>query len=75
MRFGENLKRLMAEEGVTQTSLAAVIGVSQRAVSKWINLQAEPTERSIVNCARFFGVSADYILGMEDEDGTERPHN
>lgn len=66
MKFGIRLKELLKEKGISQETLAKSIGVSQRAVSKWINLQAEPTESSIVNCAKFFDVSADYILGITD---------
>ena len=66
MRFGIRLKELLKENAISQEVLAKNIGVSQRAVSKWINLQAEPTESSIVNCAKFFGVSTDYILGLSD---------
>ncbi|MDE7453619.1 MAG: helix-turn-helix domain-containing protein [Clostridia bacterium] len=67
MEFGNRLKELLKEKEISQQTLATAIGVSQRAVSKWINFQAEPTESSIVNCAKFFGVSADYILGLKDD--------
>ncbi|MDE7257150.1 MAG: helix-turn-helix domain-containing protein [Clostridia bacterium] len=67
MEFGNRLKELLKERGISQETLAKNIGVSQRAVSKWINHQAEPTESSIVNCAVYFEVSADYILGLKDE--------
>ncbi len=66
MEFGLKLKELLKENGISQETLAKSIGVSQRAVSKWINLQSEPTESSIVNCAKFFEVSADYLLGLSD---------
>ena len=67
MEFGNRLKDLLKEKNISQETLAKAIGVSQRAVSKWINRQAEPTESAIVNCARFFDVSADYILGLKDD--------
>ena len=70
MNFGITLKLLMQMHGITQSELANAIGVSQRAVSKWINMQSEPTETSIYNCAKFFNVSSDYLLGLENEDGT-----
>lgn len=67
MKFGTVLKELLKENGIRQQQLANEIGVSQRAVSKWINLQSEPTESAIKNCARYFNVSSDYLLGLEDE--------
>ena len=66
MKFGNRLKELLKESGISQETLAKNIGVSQRAVSKWINNQAEPTESSIVKCARYFNVSADDLLGLKD---------
>ncbi len=67
MNFGIRLNELLKENNMSQAALAQQIGVSQRAVSKWINHQAEPTETSIVKCAKFFSVSTDYILGVSDE--------
>lgn len=67
MEFGNRLKELLKEKEISQETLAKSIGVSQRAVSKWINNQAEPTESSIVKCAVYFEVSTDYLLGLKDE--------
>ena len=66
--IAENLKELLKEHNVTQSHLANAIGFSQRAVSKWINAQAEPTETAIVSCAQFFNISADEILGMNEKN-------
>jgi transcriptional regulator with XRE-family HTH domain len=66
MGFAEMLSEMMKEKGVTQSKLAKNIGYSQRAVSKWINKQAEPTETPIVLCAKFFNVTTDEILGYTD---------
>lgn len=67
MEFGKVLNYLMKEKGINQTTLANEIGVSQRAVSKWVNSQSEPTATAIVNCAVYFGVSTDYLLGLEND--------
>lgn len=69
MNFGETIKYLLIDSGKSQQDLANAIGFSQRAISKWVNNQAEPTERAIISCAKFFSVSADYLLGLEDELG------
>lgn len=66
MKFGDILKNLMIEENKTQAEVAKEIGYTQRAVSKWVNNQAEPTETAIANCARLFNVSTDYLLGFEE---------
>ncbi|MBR1746762.1 MAG: helix-turn-helix transcriptional regulator [Clostridia bacterium] len=69
MGFGETLKKLLEEQKITQQTIANYVGVSQRAVSKWINKQSEPTESAIVKCAKFFSITTDYMLGLEDEFG------
>ncbi|HAT83786.1 MAG TPA: hypothetical protein DCS37_02675 [Clostridiales bacterium] len=66
MVFGERLQQLMKETKTTQVVLARAIGYTQRAVSKWINNQAEPTASAIYKCAKFFDVSSDYLIGLSD---------
>ena len=66
MIFGEKITELLEINNLSQDSLAKAIGFSQRAVSKWINNQAEPTATAIINCAKFFQVSTDYLLGLEN---------
>ncbi len=65
MRFGEILKELMENNRLSQAELAKEIGFSQRAVSKWIIGQSEPTATAIINCAKYFQVTAGYLLGLE----------
>lgn len=73
MNCGKVLKNLLEDGNFTQTDLAVAIGYSQRAVSKWVNEQAEPTETAICMIAEFFGVSTDYLLGRTDELGAVTP--
>ena len=69
MSFGKELKTLLEEHALTQSFFANQIGYTQRAVSKWINEQSEPTEQAIIKTASFFNVSADYLLGKTDDVG------
>lgn len=71
MEFAKRLEQLMKEKGITQMKLSQSIGYSQRAVSKWINGQAEPTATAIMLCANYFDVTSDYLLGLEDEMGAK----
>ena len=64
--FGERLKELAIERDLKQKDIAEMLGVSQKAVSKWINNQSEPTESNIRKTAIAFNVSTDYLLGLED---------
>ncbi|MDE6211519.1 MAG: helix-turn-helix domain-containing protein, partial [Clostridia bacterium] len=64
--FGERLKELAIERNLTQKQIALMLNVSQKAVSKWIRNQSEPTETNIRNAAIAFDVSTDFLLGLED---------
>jgi transcriptional regulator with XRE-family HTH domain len=65
--FGERLKELRTEKGLSQKTLAEQLGCNQSMVSFWENGVNEPTENVIRKAALFFEVSADYLLGLTDE--------
>ncbi len=65
--FKENLKELLINSNLSQAKLAKEIDVSQRAVSKWLIGQAEPTATNIYKLALFFDVSSDFLLGLKYE--------
>lgn len=75
MKFALVLKDLLSENGISQQQLASGIGFSQRAVSKWVIGQSEPSETAIVACAKFFNVSTDELLGINDNaPSAEKKH-
>lgn len=53
-------------EKISQEQLAKIIGVDRSAVSFWENAVNEPKYTYIAKLASFFGVTADYLLGLED---------
>lgn len=64
--FGERLKELRKEKGITQQALAKQLDCNQSMISFWENGINEPTESAIRKAALFFEVSADYLLGLTD---------
>ena len=60
--FSAQLQKLRKEHGVTQDTLAAHLGVSPQAVSKWEN-GSYPDGDLLPKIADFFGVSIDYLYG------------
>ena len=63
--FGNILKKLRAEEGITQQQLATKLGVTKSVVS-YYELQARtPSPEILVKLSRIFHVSADYLLGLD----------
>ncbi len=67
MQFSERLRAIMEERGMVQTQVADEIGVLQNTISAWVTGKHEPTAHNIVALCTLFGVTADWLLGM---DGT-----
>ena len=66
MDFGEKLKALRTERGLTQEQLAAKLYVSRTAVSKWETGGGSPNLDSLQVVARLFDVSVDDLLSTDD---------
>lgn len=67
--FAENLSELMADVGFTQNKLAEETGLSQAAISNYLNAKQIPTIRSVMNIAYALDVSTDDLIdfgGMID---------
>ena len=65
--YGERIRELREERGMTQTELAAALHVAQRTVSRFEREQHDLGTETIIALCRIFEVSADYLLGIEDE--------
>ena len=63
--LGTRISELRRERGISQPQLAAAIGVSKGVISFWENGVNEPKASYIVALCKFFGVSSDYLLGLE----------
>ncbi len=70
--LGERLKKLRKDNRITQEALAEYLGISYQAVSKWENGQGFPDISLLPALSNFFGVSSDYLLGIESEKSEER---
>ena len=64
--FCENLKLLRTEMGLGQVELSKQLGVSKGIVSLWEKGLREPGMSNLIALAKFFKVSVDYLLGLED---------
>ena len=83
--FGQRLKALRREVGVSQSFVADHIGVSTQSVSNWECDNTMPDISQIVPLAALLSVSTDYLLGVgtneyadkeeleSKEKGTEEP--
>lgn len=65
--LGDRIKDLRVARQISQQELATKMGVTKQTVSNWENDNADPTIRTIIDLAYFFGVSADYLLGISQK--------
>lgn len=64
--FAERLKELREEKGMSQTQLAKATKLSKSAIGYWEAEKRVPNAEVIITLAQYFGVSADYLLGLEN---------
>ncbi len=64
-KFKDVLKSLRQDAQLGQVELAQKIGVSKGIISLWENGLREPNMSSLILLAKFFGVSIDYLVGLE----------
>lgn len=65
-KFNENLKKARQDAHMTQQYVADKIGVAKNTYSNWENGTREPNIIKIKALAKLFGVSVDYLVGMEE---------
>lgn len=70
--FKDIIKDLRESQDMSQYELAKALQVSQSAVAKWELGKTEPTSSALVSISKFFDVSADYLLELEDEFGNKK---
>lgn len=64
--FDERLKELRIEKGLSQRQLAESLGMTQSNISKWESGLQDTVSMNIVLLAKFFDVTTDYLLGVDD---------
>lgn len=64
--FKQRLKELRIEKSITQQKLANDIHYSLSIVNKWENGKKSPNLDALIVLAKYFRVSADYLIGFED---------
>lgn len=62
----DRLKELRKEKGVSQKEVASALGISLSAYSNYEQGIREPNIEMIIAICRYYDVSSDYLLGLED---------
>ena len=65
-KFAERLKLLRTSNNISQRQLAREVGFSQASIARWEKSTQRTTDEIIIAFAKYFQVSADYLLGLED---------
>lgn len=65
--FSERIKDLRKSRSVTQKLLASEVGMSERNYQDLEYGRIKPSHDNIIKFAEYFGVSADYLLGLSDD--------
>ena len=60
--FGERVKELRKQRGLTQRQMAATFGVTERNYQRY-EATDSPSNDTLVKLAKFFEVSTDYLIG------------
>ena len=67
MNFGERIRNLREDRDLTQSELGAQVNMTQRKISYIERGKYEPSIDDIVSLCKFFNVSSDYLLGLNDK--------
>ena len=65
------LKELRKKENLTQEEFALMIKMRQQQYSRYETGEREPQLKHIRRICRTFNVSADWLLGLDPEEGRE----
>lgn len=70
--LGERISGLLDDLGITQRELAERIGVTEVSMSRYISGDRTPKGPVIANMATALNTTADYLLGVGEENGNEK---
>jgi len=66
-KFGTRIYNLRKGKGLSQSELGNLVGVSNKAVSKWETGEAKPAIPQLIKLSKIFDVSMDEILESNDK--------
>lgn len=65
-KFGETLKNLRVEKGMSQTDLANLINTNRSTLANYENGNRNPDSEILYNLSKALDVSSDYLLGISN---------
>lgn len=67
MEYFDTLKSLRIDNDLYQKDVAKILGIDQQYYSKYETGKNELPLRHLMTLCKFYGVSADYILGLPED--------
>ena len=65
-KFAERLKELRIEKDLSIQALAKEVYIGSSSICRWENCQADVKGSQLIILAKYFNVSIDYLMGLED---------
>lgn len=72
MSLGQRIKLLREKNGLTQLKASELLNVSNKALSRYENNDANPDPDVIANMARLYNSTSDYILGLSTNESSNK---
>ena len=66
LEIANRLQKIRKEKGYSQEQLAAELGISRQAVSKWERAESSPDTDNLICLAKLYGVSLDELLSTDE---------
>lgn len=65
MTFSQRLEELLKRKKVTWKEVSVELGIGKNQQKYWSDKDIAPDGKTLVKLAEYFGVSSDYLLGIE----------
>ncbi len=74
-KFGKRVEELLIEHDITKYKLSKDTGISKSIISDYCKGKVQPTADIIIVIAEYFDVTTDYLLGVENFDGSRKNYH
>lgn len=64
--FATRLKELMCEHSLSCRKLASEVGLSNQAISSWLNCKRSPVLENLWVLSSYFDCTVDYLIGKSE---------
>lgn len=68
MKFSDRIKDLRKKNGLTQVQFAEKFDIGLATIAMWESSQRKPPSDMLIKLANYFGVTVDYLLGVESSN-------